>query len=154
MWMRIGASRCGVGAISRGRGQTVKRIFLGAAAAVTTALIQFATTASAAEWCSDDPALQFVDAAGNVHTVYITTYGDGIEHQPQVAAQTFSYSIESERAGHKTKVKLKVFVPDAGNRHFHVRSVVTTGPSGTGRVLAHHDGDSGHSNGVDFDFDS
>jgi hypothetical protein len=132
----------------------VKRILVVAPIAVAAALIQAGTTAAAAEWCSDDPAIYLVDAAGNRHTVYLTTYGDGLEHKPQVTAQTYWYSLKTADGGHATKVKLHVFVPDARTHHFHVRSVVSTGPNGTGQVLAHHDGDSGHANGMDFELGS
>lgn len=131
----------------------MNRAFLVAPAAVIAALIQAGTTAAAAEWCSDDPALRLVDGAGHVHTVYLTTYGDGLEHQADVSAQAYTYSIESDQAGHKAHVTLRLLVPDDGRHHFHVRSVVTTGPNGSGRVLGHHDGDSGHSNHLDFDLD-
>ncbi len=132
----------------------MKRILVVAPIAVAAALIQAGTTAAAAEWCSDDPAIYLVDAAGNRHTVYLTTYGEGLEHKPQVSAQSYAYSLESADGGHKTKVKLQMFVPDGSAHHFHVHSVVSTGPNGTGRVLAHHDGDSGHANAMDFELES
>jgi hypothetical protein len=131
----------------------MRRAFLVAPAALVAALIQAGTTAGAAEWCSDDPAVQFVDGAGNVRTVYLTTYGDGLEYQTNVNAQAYTYTVESDKAGHKTHVRLLVFVPDDGHRHFHVHSVVTTGANGTGRMLGHHDGNSGHADRVDFDVD-
>jgi hypothetical protein len=110
-----------------------------------------AVTAAAAEWCSDDPAIRFVDASGHLRTVYLTTYGDGLEHSQQVSAQVYTYTVKYSDNGHKTKLKLKVYVPDDGRHHFHVRSTVSTGPGGTGVVLGHHDADSGHASDLDFE---
>ena len=119
--------------------------------AVGLAFILSAVTAAAAEWCSDDPPIRFVDASGHLRTVYLTTYGEGLDHSQQVSAQAYRYTIQYSDNRHKTKLKLTVYVRDDGRRHFHLRSIVSTGPNGTGVVLGHHDADSGHAS--DFDFE-
>ena len=119
--------------------------------AVALALVLAAISGSASEWCSEDPAIHFVDAKGNTHTVYLTAYGDGVEHSHAVSATTFTYCTEYGDHGQKTKIRLVVFVPDDCRHHFHVRTLVSTGPGGTGVVLAHHDSDSGHSSDLEFE---
>ena len=119
--------------------------------AVALAFMLSAVTAAAAEWCSEDPAIRFVDASGHQHTVYLTTYGEGLDHSAQVRAQAYSYTVEYIDNGHKTRLRLIVYVPDDGRHHFHVRSTVSTGPNGSGVVLGHHDADSGHASDIDFE---
>jgi hypothetical protein len=119
--------------------------------AVVIALFLTAISGAASEWCSEDPVIHFVDAGGHSQTVYLTAYGEGVEHSHAVSAMAYTYATEYGDHGHKTKVKLVVFVPDDCRHHFHVRSVVSTGPGGTGVVLAHHDGDSGHNSGLEFE---
>lgn len=117
--------------------------------AVALGLLLSAVDAAAAEWCTNDPAIHFVDASGHAQTVYLTTYGDGVEHTRAVNAETFSYVVEYGDHGRKTHLRLKVFVPDDSRHHFHVRCIVSTGPFGMGKVLARHDSDSGQ--GADLD---
>lgn len=113
-----------------------------------------ALTASAAEWCSDDPAIRFVDAGGHSRTLYLTTYGDGVEHSIAVRTQAYAFTTQYGDHGRKTKLKLHVYVPDDSRNHFHVRWVLSTSPNGAGIVLAHHDGDSGHTSDFDVDLPS
>jgi hypothetical protein len=122
--------------------------------AVALALLLSAVNAAASEWCSDDPTIHFRDGGGHIQTVYLTTYGDGLEHVHAVRAQAYSFGTEVGDHGHKTKVKLTVFVPDDSRHHFHVRWVVSTGPGGTGIVLARHEGDSGHNSDLEFEVSS
>lgn len=128
----------------------MKRSLL-AAPLAALALFLSALTAVASEWCSEDPPIHFVDATGHTRTVYLTAYGEGVEHSHAVSAVSYTSAIEYGDHGHKTKVRLVVFVPDDSRHHFHVRTVVSTGPGGTGVVLARHDGDSGHGSAVDFE---
>jgi hypothetical protein len=134
-------------------GKSVKRGLL-AVPAVALALLLSAVTSAASEWCSDDPAIHFRDGSGHIQTVYLTTFGEGVEHSHAVSAEAYSYGTEIGDHGHKTTVKLTVFVPDDSRRHFHVRCVVSTGPGGTGIVLAHHDGESGHNSDLEFELKS
>ena len=127
-----------------------RRLFV-AIPAVGLAFMLSAVTAAASEWCSEDPAIRFVDAGGHLRTVYLTTYGEGLDHASQVSAQAYTCTIQYSDDHSKTKLKLTVYVRDDGRHHFHLRSIVSTGPNGTGVVLGHHDGDSGHAS--DFDFE-
>lgn len=135
-------------------GFSVKRILLVGPLVVVAALMQAGITAEAQVWCSDDPAIHFVNAAGQSQTVYLTSYGDGIQHSGAVGAQTYTYSIERHDDGHKTKVRLRVVVPDDGRKHFAVRFVVSTNPNGAGKVLTQHNGNSGHATALDFEVPS
>jgi len=114
--------------------------------AVAVALWLSTISAAAAEWCSNDPAIHFVNASGRLQTVYLTTYGEGVEHANAVSAVAYTYVTQYGDHGRKTQLKLRVFVPDDSRHHFHVRWVVSTGPGGTGKILGRHDGDSGQSN--------
>lgn len=129
----------------------MKRFLIVASAFGSAVLLQAGMTAEAAEFCSDDPAIHFVDAAGKSQTVYLTTYGEGLDHAGAVNAQRYSYSVEKTDGGHKTKVRLRVIVPDQSRQHFHVRFVVSTGPNSAGTVLHRHEGDSGHAYALDFE---
>jgi hypothetical protein len=86
--------------------------------------------------------------------VYLTTLGDGVQHSRAVHTQAYAYTIEYSDNGRRTKLKMHVLVPDDSRNHFHVRWVVSTGPSGAGIVLTHHDGDSGHASDFDVDVPS
>lgn len=119
--------------------------------AVALALLLTAVSGVASEWCSEDPAIHFTDASGHGQTVYLTAYGDGVEHSRAVSAVAYALSTEYTDHGHRTTVKLVVFVPDDCRHHFHVRDVVSTGPDGTGLVLARHDANSGQRSDLDFE---
>lgn len=150
----VASSLCGsqaFGVDSTVGGFSVKRFLFVGPLVVVAALIQAGITAEAHVWCSEDPAIQFVDAAGQSQTVYLTSYADGIEHSGAVSAQTYTYSIERSDGGHKTRVRLMVVVPDDGRKHFHVRFVVSTNPNGAGKVLTEHKGNSGHGYALDFE---
>jgi len=132
-------------------GFCVKRILLVGPLVVVAALMQAGITAEAHVWCSEDPAIHFINAAGQSQTVYLTSYGDGIQHLEAVRAQTYTYSIERRDGGHKTRLRVMVVVPDDGRRHFQVQFVVSTDPNGAGKVLMKHKGNSGHAYALDFE---
>jgi hypothetical protein len=129
----------------------VKRLFIAVIGVVAAVLFQAGTGAASSEWCSDDPAIHYIDAAGHAQTVYLTSYADGLDHSGALKAQRYTYAVTRSDGGHKTKVKLLVMVPGESRTHFHVRFVVSTSPNGAGTVLDKHEGDSGHVQNLDFE---
>jgi hypothetical protein len=131
--------------------RSVRRFFIVAVAVGAAVLLQAGVTAEAAEVCSEDPAIHFIDAWGHPQTVYLTNYWEGVEHTRAVKAERYLYTVERIDTGHRTKVRLRVIVPDDSPKHFHVRFTVTTSPNGAGIRLAEHHGESGHINDLEFE---
>lgn len=129
----------------------MRRLFLVVTAVGAAALLQAGITAEAAEICSEDPAIHFIDAAGHPRTVYLTTYWEGVEHSRAVHGQRYSYSIQRSEEGRRTTVKLRITVPDDSRKHFHIHFVVSTSPNGTGTRLTQHGGESGRGNDLEFE---
>lgn len=128
----------------------MKRLLVVASAVAALVLMQAGTTAEASEWCSDDPAITFFDAQGESHTVYLTSSAKGLEHLAALEAQTYTISVESTDDGSRTKVGLRVIVPDQTGEHFNVRFVVSTSPNGAGTVLRLRNGESGQVSELNF----
>jgi len=104
----------------------------GALAASTGASAVFA------DWCADDPAIQI---AGK--TVYLTDYADQAYAIDLQAVQYRVLYTHRDKAG-QLHVTLLVYVPShPTGEDFDTRYVVSTGPNGSGNVLAQGKGHSG-----------
>lgn len=85
-----------------------------------------------ADWCADDPAIQIGD-----RTVYVTQYATDAKYADEVGAA--SYQVRVLNLGVSQLVTITVTNPpldDETGRGYEVWDVVSTGPNGTGDVLA------------------
>ena len=130
---------------------SVRRLLLVVTGVGAAVLLQAGITAQAAEICSEDPAIHFIDSAGHQRTVYLTTYWEGVEHSHAVHALRYTHSVGRSDGGRTTTVKLRITVPDDSRKHFHVHFVVSTSPNGAGTRLTQHGGESGHANDLEFE---
>src|SRR5689334_1446889 len=95
-------------------------------------------------WCDGDPVVAIVTAGGAIVPLFVTSSGLGVQHLPAVLLAAISYTTEATDGGTATLVKLRVVVPgDLFDQHFATRSVVSTGPLGTGTVHGSTSGFSG-----------
>jgi hypothetical protein len=107
-----------------------------------------------AEWCEDDPLVTIVTRAGNRVDVHVTNYGQGAQFLPAVKRATvFVEEVDSSHSGKVTEVKIHVVVPHHLGQRFATRAVVSTGPSGTGTLLAVAEGRSGDTMQLEFKLD-
>lgn len=104
---------------------------VGAAGAFTTAF---------ADWCADDPAIQIGDK-----TVYVTQYAPDSKYMDELQAAKFQVRVLN--LGVSQLVTIAVTTPtvdDQTGLPYEVIDVVSTGPNGTGTVLARAHGNSRH----------
>ena len=102
---------------------------VGAAGAFTTAF---------ADWCADDPAIQIGDK-----TVYVTQYAPDSKYMDELHSAKFQVRVLN--LGPSQLVTIAVTTPrvdDETAQPFEVFDVVSTGPNGTGTVLARAHGNS------------
>lgn len=91
-----------------------------------------------ADWCADDPAIQIGD-----RTVYVTQYAPDAMYADEIAAA--NYQVRVLNLGAAQLVTIQVNNPkvdDQTGQPYEVIDVVSTGPNGTGQVLARSHGTS------------
>ena len=91
-----------------------------------------------ADFCADDPMIQ---VAPN-RVVYLTDYADP---QYLTSLQAVKYAVlgsYSDGSG-ALHVTLLIYIPDSPEGQFETRYVISTGPNGSGNVLATGTGQSG-----------
>ena len=91
-------------------------------------------------WCSEDPLLSLIAPSGSVEHVYVTDYASP-GHEAQLAQAQVSYTVSKRQSTYDGTVV--VYVPRTANHEFVVRTIVSTGPGGTGRVLGAGQGPAG-----------
>ncbi len=105
----------------------------GALAASSGASVVFA------DWCADDPAIQ----VGPSQVVYLTDQADS-SHLASLQAVRYRV-LGSPQLSDGLHVTLLVYVPtDASGNSFDVQYTISTGPNGTGNVLASGKTESGN----------
>ena len=125
---------------------------LAAVASVATAP---AALAGSSEWCDLDPVVLIKTPKGNLVPVFNTMGVRGLKHQAAMLAAKVSYTAQSADGGRKTLVNLSVTVPEGllWGRDFDTRTVISTGPLGTLKVLGRAEGRSGRAMRVQFTLD-
>lgn len=91
-----------------------------------------------ADWCADDPAIQIGD-----RTVYVTQYAPDSKYVDELGAAR--YQVRVLNLGGSSLVTIAVTTPavdDQTGQPFEVIDIVSTGPNGTGTVLARAHGSS------------
>jgi hypothetical protein len=102
-------------------------------------------------WCDGDPVVVIVTPGGAIVPLFVTSSGLGLQHLPAVLLAGITYTTEPADGGTATLVKLRVVVPgDLFDPRFATRSVVSTGPLGTGTVHGSTSGVSGAPMSVTF----
>jgi hypothetical protein len=102
-------------------------------AVTASGLILSSSPASAYySWCSEDPLLSLTAPSGSTERVYVTDYASP-EYEAQLAQVQVSYTISKRQSTYDGTVL--VYVPRPEHQAFVVRTVVSTGPDGTGSVL-------------------
>ena len=95
-------------------------------------------TAVFADWCADDPVIQ----VGGGQVVYLTDRADSA-HLASLQAVRYSVLYTEQRQDGK-HVTLLLYVPaDASGESFDVQYTISTGPNGSGSVLASGETESG-----------
>lgn len=116
----------------------MKRKMLAAGGAVAAAGAAGAFSSAFADWCADDPAIQIGD-----QTVYVTQYAPDAGYADELAAAT--YQVRVLNLGQNRLVTIAVNNPpvdDQSGQPYEVLDVVSTGPNGSGTVLARSSGTS------------
>jgi hypothetical protein len=116
----------------------MKKKILAAGGAVAAVGVAGAFSSAFADWCADDPAIQI----GN-QTVYVTQYAPDAMYADELAAAT--YQVRVLNLGPAQLVTIAVNNPkvdDQTGKPYEVIDVVSTGPNGTGKVLARSHGSS------------
>lgn len=116
----------------------MKKKMLAAGGAVAAVSAAGAFSSAFADWCADDPAIQI-----GSQTVYVTQYAPDAEYAADLAAA--KYQVRVLNIGSAQLVTIAVNNPpvDAGTgQPYEVYDVVSTGPNGTGTVLARSYGSS------------
>lgn len=131
--------------------RTWRRLLM-AVIVVTAAALQTGDAAAVA-WCSDDPQINITTPAGNHVVVYLTNYGEGLEHLAQLQALQTTVSVADSDGDRQTAVQLTVFIPDAGGARFRTFHVVSTSPDASGVTLASRVGTSGETQDLRFTVD-
>jgi hypothetical protein len=130
-----------------------------AVAAVLAAVASTATApaalAGSSEWCDLDPVVLIKTPRGNLVPVFNTMGVRGLKHQAAMLVAKVNYSVQPAEGGRKTRVKLDVTVPEGPlwGRNFDTRTVISTGPLGTLKVLGRGEGRSGRAMRVQFTLD-
>lgn len=107
-----------------------------------------------AEWCEDDPLITIVTPHGNQVLLHVTNYGQDPQALLEVKqARIMLGEVGSSHDEQLTGVKLRVLIQHHLGQRFNTRSVVSTGPSGSGVVLARVDGRSGETMELEFKLD-
>lgn len=102
-----------------------------------------------AQWCDTDPVVVIITPRGAIVPIFVNNGAQGAEHLPAVLLASMKYTVEPASSG--TLVHLDVVVPnDLFGKGFTTRSVVSTGPLGTGIVYATAYGVSGKAMHLDF----
>jgi hypothetical protein len=102
-------------------------------------------------WCDGDPVVVVVTPGGALVPLFVTSSGLGVQHLPAVLLAAITYTTELADGGTATLVKLRVVVPgDLFDPRFATRSVVSTGPLGTGAVYGSTSGVSGDPMSITF----
>lgn len=115
-----------------------KLIAAGGAVAAVGAAGAFST--AFADWCADDPAIQI-----GTQTVYVTQYAPDSMYLDEL--QKATYQVRVLNLGDTRLVTIAVVTPpvdDQTGQPFQVMDVVSTGPNGTGTVLARAAGQSNY----------
>jgi hypothetical protein len=95
-----------------------------------------------AQWCDTDPVVVIATPAGALVPVYVNNGVLGLEHESTVLLASMPYTVVPVAGG--TEVHLSVTIPnDLLAKGFPTRSVVSTGPLGTGTIYATASGVSG-----------
>ena len=130
------------------------------AVAMVLALLPAVTLAPAAsaasdEWCDLDPIVVIRTPGGNLVPLYHTDGVQGLKHQPALLVAKVSYTVQPVDGGQKTLVTMDVTLPEGlWGRDFATRTVISTGPMGTLRVLGRAQGQSGRPMRVQFTLDT
>ncbi len=107
----------------------------GAVAAVGAA---GAFTSAFADWCADDPAIQIGD-----QTVYVTQYAPDSKYMDELHSARFQVRVLNLGVSHLVTIAVTTpIIDDETGQPFEVIDVVSTGPNGTGTVLARAHGNS------------
>lgn len=110
----------------------MKKKMIAAGGAVAAVGAAGTISAAFADWCADDPAIPIGD-----RTVYVTQYANDSMYADELAAATFQVRVLN--LGVSQLVTITVNNPkvdDQTGRPYDVMDVVSTGPNGTGQVLA------------------
>ena len=127
----------------------------GILAAVATTATAPAAMAGSSEWCDLDPVVVIKTPKGNLVPVFNTMGVQGLSHQAAMLAAKVSYTVQPADGGRKTLVKLDVTIPEGmlWGWNFPTRTVISTGPLGTLKVLGRAEGESGRAMRVQFTLD-
>src|SRR5581483_198800 len=106
----------------------------------------------------DEPSVTIVTPAGNVVTVHVTNFAEGVDHLAALQQAVITWQVWPVEHGRATEVELTVLIPDdASGHHFQTRSQVTREVDANGRpvppVLAQVHGISGHAMHLHFKLD-
>jgi len=116
----------------------VKKKILAAGGAVAAVGAAGAFTSAFADWCADDPAIQIGD-----RTVYVTQYAPEAEYAADIAAATYQVRVLNFGAAQLVTIAVNNPKVDAQTgKPYEIYDVVSTGPNGTGTVLARSYGNS------------
>jgi hypothetical protein len=91
-----------------------------------------------ADFCADDPMIQVTPH----HVVYLTDYADS-SHLASLQAVKYRVLHTSTDDDGRTRVTLLIYLPSDPTGDFEAKYTVSTGPNGSGRVLAEGETESG-----------
>lgn len=116
----------------------MKRKIIAAGGAVAAVGAAGAFTTAFADWCADDPAIQIGDK-----TVYVTQYAPDSSYMDELHSAKFQVRVLNLGGAHLVTIAVTTpHVDDETGQPFEVIDVVSTGPNGTGTVLARAHGHS------------
>ena len=100
-----------------------------------TAQLTAPSASAGAQWCDTDPVVVIVTPGGALVPLFVNNGAQGAVHLPAVLLARMPYTVAPIAGG--TEVHLSVTVPnDLFAKGFPTRSVVSTGPLGTGTIHA------------------
>ena len=123
-------------------------------AGAATATMAPVALAGSSDWCDLDPIVIIKTPKGSLVPVYNTMGVQGLQHQAAMLVAKVSYTAQPADGGRTTLVKLDVTIPEGlWGRDFATRTVISTGPLGTLKVLGRAEGESGRAMRVQFTLD-
>ena len=121
----------------------MKTVMVAAAMAAGLAVATPISAGAMVEWCDWDPVVAVVTPAGNVALVYDSVWTNSPLNLG-VPVSSYRVSRVYDRDGQPfTAVDMVINVPSGLLFRFSTTDMVTTGPLGSGRLLAKQDGTSG-----------
>lgn len=124
-------------------------------ALVPAVMVAPVASAASGEWCDIDPVVIVRTPEGNLVPIYNTNGVQGLQNQPALLLPKVSYTVKPTDGGRATLVTMDVTLPEGiYGRDFATRTVISTGPMGTLKVLGKAQGESGKPMRVQFTLDT